>query len=217
MKCAHNARYNSPKWIGKRFNSLTVVGFKPRQTSSGNQWFWICKCDCGTEKTMVPGNVITGHSKTCGCGKKRGCVAKRDDAGKKLHKIWRGMLERCGRDTEQYRRYYGRGIKVCDEWHDYKNFENWANENGYVAGLSIERTDNDGDYSPENCKWIDRSLQARNRGTTLWVHYDGRTMSLAEACEITNMPYKQVFSRIKYLGWTVERALSQPMRVIRKS
>lgn len=212
MKHAHNARYNSPELIGKRFGSLTVVGFTPCQTSKGKQWLWICRCDCGTEKRMVPGNVIIGHTKTCGCGKRRKKLVKRDEAQVRLRKIWRAMIERCECDYEKYKRYYGRGINVCDEWHDYRRFSSWAYENGYAAGLSIERIDNDGNYCPENCKWINRSLQARNRCTTLWVEYKGNRMSLAEACEMANMPYKQVFSRIKYLGWPVEKALEKPMR-----
>lgn len=212
MKCAHNARYNDPEWIGKRFNGLTVVGYTQRKTVSGKQWLWVCKCDCGQEKTMVPGNVIIGHSKTCGCSKKSGARARKNTAQKRLHKIWHSMIERCEKDTQQYKRYFGRGISVCKEWHDYKVFSEWANKNGYADGLSIERIDNDGNYCPTNCAWIDRSLQARNRCTTLWVEYKGRKMSLAEACEKANMPYKQVHARIKRLGWTVETALEKPMR-----
>ena len=79
----------------------------------------------------------------------------------KLYGIWQAMRQRISRKTHVlYPRYGGRGIKICDSWGCYKTFDNWAVANGYVAGLSIDRIDNDGDYCPENCHWITRSAHA---------------------------------------------------------
>ena len=214
---APNAKYNSEDWLGKKFNSLTVLSIEHRLTRTGNkQWWWRTKCDCGCEKSIRAEYVYSGHSKTCGCGKRYNGATTHGETHTRLHMIWRRMRERCGNSNSAHERYAGRGIKVCEEWQKYENFAKWARENGYDDTLSIERIDNDGDYCPENCKWIPRSLQARNRGTTLWVEYQGRKMSLAEACEIANMPYKQVFSRIKYMNWPVEEALNIPMNETRK-
>lgn len=211
-----NKNYRNTKWIGCKFNMLTVIGIERVETKCGEkEWWWRVKCDCGREKLMRSWYVANGHNVSCGCYSKKifeDMITKHGESHTRLHTIWSSMLERC-RDTRikfNYR-YYGRGIKVCEEWHDYGKFSQWAKANGYQEGLSIERIDNDGDYCPENCKWIKRNLQQRNRSTTLWVEFQGRKMSLAEACEIADLPYKTVFARYRQLGWPLEKALSEPV------
>lgn len=217
---ASNAKYNNPEWIGKRFNMLTVVGIEHSVNKRGvKEWLWRIKCDCGTEKMMKPWYVESGHNVSCGCFRSSGGYMtnlQHGEAHTRLHNIWSNMHERC-RPGNCVSHWHGdRGIKVCDEWKDYTEFAKWARENGYNEKLSIERIDNDGDYCPENCKWIKRPLQARNRRTTFWVNWQGRKMSLAEACEIMNVPYKQTFARIRYLGWPIEKALTINLDETRK-
>ena len=130
----------------------------------------------------------------------------------RLHDIWTGINKRCNPATQNSERYGKRGIGMCDEWRDYTKFRDWALANGYDEFLTIERKDVNGDYSPDNCTWIPLVEQARNRRTTHWVEYDGRRMSLAEACEIAGLPYKQVFFRMARLHWPFEKAISEPMR-----
>jgi hypothetical protein len=117
------------------------------------------------------------------------------------------MNNRCRHDKQ----YAGRGIKVCEEWSNYENFAKWARENGFREDLSIERIDVNGDYCPDNCKWIPIEKQARNRTTTKWVEFEGKRMSLAEAAEIVGLPYKQVHFRLKH-GWSLEEALYVPLQ-----
>lgn len=124
----------------------------------------------------------------------------------RLHNIWCGMRKRC----RKHIRYAGNGIKVCDDWEDYKTFAKWARENGYEDNLTIERIDVDGDYCPQNCKWIPLGEQSRNRHTTRWVEWNGRKMSLSKAAEISGIPYYQVHFRLKN-GWTLEDALTKPL------
>lgn len=128
-----------------------------------------------------------------------------------LHNIWCGMNSRCDPNHKHSDRYGKRGIAICDEWHSYEAFAEWARANGYREGLSIERIDVNGNYEPGNCKWIPPEQQARNRRTTHWVVYNGREMSLAEACELAGMPYKQVFWRMARAGWPFEKAISVPI------
>jgi hypothetical protein len=131
----------------------------------------------------------------------------------RLHNIWLDMRRRCENPSRQaYSRYGGRGIKVCDEWQDYLCFAEWARSNGYADNLTIERNDVNGIYCPKNCTWVPLEAQARNRRPTFWVTFDGRKMSLAEACELAGLPYKQVHHRISRLGWSIDRALSTPMQ-----
>lgn len=124
----------------------------------------------------------------------------------RLHNIWCGINKRCKPDGV----YGKKGIFMCDEWKDYTVFAKWARENGYADDLTIERVNVKGNYCPENCTWIPLGKQARNRSTTRWVEYQGRRMSLAEAAELANLPYKEVHLRIKK-GWSVEDALSTPL------
>lgn len=84
-------------------------------------------------------------------------------AGERLYIAWQGMVRRCTAPSHKhYRRYGGRGIRVCDEWRDSVNFIEWARANGYEAHLTLDRIDNDGDYTPENCRWVPRFVQTRN-------------------------------------------------------
>lgn len=123
-----------------------------------------------------------------------------------LHNIWCGINKRC----KSHPMYAGRGITKCQEWDSYENFRDWAISVGYEPGLTIERIDVNGNYCPENCKWISLEKQARNRTTTRWVEYDGKRMSLAEAAELANLPYKEVHFRLQH-GWSEYDALHTPM------
>lgn len=213
---AHNAKYNNPEYIGKRFGSLVVKDIRHEPSGKPYRWMWLCKCDCGKEKWIRADALTSGHSKTCGCGKRYDGATVHGESKTRLYMIWGRMIERCSPHSMYGTdRYAKRGISVCEEWKDYEQFARWAKENGYSDNLSIERIDNNGNYCPENCKWIEQKKQARNRGTTHWVEYQGKKMSLAEACEIAGMPYKQVFSRLKW-NWPLEEALSTPINATRK-
>ena len=213
MGCAKNAKYNKPEWIDKKFGKLTVIGYELVERKKGKQWYWKCRCDCGKETLVEPINVISGHSLSCGCMKTHYGAVKHGESGSRLYIIWSHMLTRCDPKSKEKSvyRYALRGISVCDEWKEYKRFSEWAKNNGYKEGYSIERIDNDGNYCPENCKWIEKKLQSRNRRTTHWVNYNGKMMSLAEACEITGMPYKTVFARIHDMKWSLDDALKIPV------
>lgn len=217
---SHNAKFNNPEYIGKTFGRLTVEEISHKKVGKYNYWMWKCRCSCGNVKWFRAGYVSSGHTTSCGCKLKENKTnLKHGESKTRLYHIWLSMHDRCDPYNTAfafYYRYAGRGISVCDEWHDYETFAKWARETGYSDDLTIERIDNDGNYCPENCAWVDRKEQARNRKTTFTVTYKGREMSLAEACELAKMPYKQVFARIKRLGWPVEKALSIPMNETRK-
>lgn len=212
-KPAWNMKYGSNRWIGERFNRLVVRSISNEMDGKYSRWMWTCECDCGAVAKIRADYVASGHSKSCGCAKSDNKpLFVHGESGTRLHMIWNDMRRRCFKNDAYSARYRDRGITVCDEWLDYKNFARWARENGYNDTLTIERIDNDGNYCPDNCKWIERKFQARNRGTTHWVEWGGRKMSLAEACEIEGMPYKQVFARIKYCGWPLDKALTTPIQ-----
>lgn len=208
-------RYNDDKWVGQKFGMLTVLRPVHVELKSGEKaWHWIVKCDCGREKEVRPSEIVNGKNISCGCWRKSGkqVPISHHQSHTRLHNIWCGMNNRCNPENVSARRYGKRGISICEEWSDFKKFAEWAKVSGYKDGLTIERIDVDGIYCPENCKWIPLSKQARNRSTTFWVIYQGRKMSLAEAAELAGLPYKQVHYRIKKMGWTVEKALSKPLK-----
>lgn len=129
-----------------------------------------------------------------------------------LLKVWRQMHRRCNNVFDQrYERYGGRGIVVCDEWHDFDVFKDWAYNNGYAQGLSIERNDNDGPYAPWNCRWATPKEQANNTGRNHRVEWNGETRTISEWSEITGISEGTIWRRLE-LGWTAERALTENIR-----
>lgn len=153
---------------GQRFGRLVVLGeYQPPQKEVHSQW--VCQCDCGN-KTIVRGSSLTyGATRSCGCLRDETAKKPRKHGGSrtKLYAVWVAMKNRCKNEKDMhYSNYGGRGIFVCDEWDSsFEAFRDWALANGYREGLSIDRIDNDGPYSVENCIWTDKHTQAVNRRT----------------------------------------------------
>lgn len=120
---------------------------------------------------------------------------------------YHSMMDRCYRKkAANYSLYGGRGIKVCDEWHNVKLFGEWAECNGYMPGLSLDRIDANKDYSPDNCRWVTAYEQANNRRNTLYLTRNGETHTVSEWAKITGIKRSTINNRI-CRGWTDERAL----------
>lgn len=131
---------------------------------------------------------------------------------KRLWGIYNGIKRRCLSEKEpRYPDYGGRGIKICDEWlSSFDNFADWAKLNGYYSHLTIERTDNNGDYCPENCTWITRVRQSYNKRTSVMVTYLGETKCLMDWCTELGLTYDAIHNRITK-GWSAEDALTKPI------
>lgn len=153
---------------GQRFGRLTVLGLAVDEPYKKKKWF--CKCDCGDEVVVVGGNLTSGHSTQCKQCQLVSVHKNRVTHGQshtKLYHVWTGMVNRCENiDNKSYPRYGGRGIKVCEEWHEFPAFQKWAVSHGYDDGLEIDRIDNDGNYCPENCRWVTRLENARNKSNS---------------------------------------------------
>lgn len=130
----------------------------------------------------------------------------------RLYVIWCHMVERCeNTHSGRYADYGGRGIRVCDEWKDFVVFRDWALKNGYSIELSIDRLDNNGDYEPSNCKWSTRKEQGNNKRNNRLLTYKGRTQTMTQWADEIGMNPGTFKYRI-YLGWSVERAIEEPIR-----
>lgn len=117
----------------------------------------------------------------------------------KLYQSWKRMLNRCyDPNNASYRHYRKKGIEVCVEWkYSFENFLRWSIENGWKAGLSLDRIDNSGHYSPQNCRWATSKTQARNRDSCIYITHNGETKSLIEWCEIFGVPHYLPYNRIR--------------------
>lgn len=116
----------------------------------------------------------------------------------KLYGIWQAMRNRCRNPkVYAYKSHGGRGITVCDEWADFPAFRDWALANGYQDGLSIERDNIDGNYCPDNCRWIPRSQQPLNTRRIIRVEIDGKTMNLKQAAKLASVPYSTVREKVR--------------------
>ena len=127
----------------------------------------------------------------------------------RLYRIWKAMRVRCNNcNFIEYDRYGGRGIKICAEWSNYDAFRYWALENGYEDHLTIDRIDNDGDYCPENCRWITIAEQQQTKSSCHFITYNGKTQNLTQWAREYGMPRERLRRRLQ-LGWPIERALKE--------
>lgn len=153
---------------GKKFNRLLAIKFV--KCDRNHRAIWIFRCDCGKEKQIRADVVKSGESKSCGCysmevAKKhvRDYLTKHGMYKSRVYSCWSCMMQRCKNPNQKhYANYGGRGIKVCREWHDASTFIKWALAHGYRDDLTLDRINNDGNYTPPNCRWSTRKEQAKN-------------------------------------------------------
>jgi hypothetical protein len=148
---------------GKQYGAWTVVD-RSGPNNLG-QSTCLCRCQCGTTRTVVAATLRTGASGSCGCLKPQAIAKARTKHGAsstKCYQVWRDMVRRCTVSKHRQWHYYGgRGIKVCQRWLSFENFR--ADMGEPPAGLEIERIDNNGDYEPDNCTWATHAQQMANQ------------------------------------------------------
>lgn len=193
---------------GVRFGRLTATS---RHTRPGcRKSFWTCICDCGKETSVFIGNLRSGSIKSCGCLRLE--ILDRTTHGLSAtpeYEVWTGMIDRCmNQECEKYADYGGRGIRVCERWLDVRNF--YADMAPRPEGLSLGRRDNDGDYTPDNCRWESWDEQRNNKRTTVWVTYMGEEMSISQCARKLGIHYQTLRSRL--LNGSLHDALTKPLR-----
>ena len=177
--------------VGLKFNKLSVIEYSGIKN---NYAIWKCLCDCGNEVLVTGSNLICGKVKSCCCLLSEITTlrnAKHNKSYTRIYGKYKKMKSRCfDVNCERYVNYGGRNITICDEWlgdNGFENFYNWAVNNGYSDGLSIERIDVNGNYCPENCKWIPMREQCDNKTTTKHIEFNGRSYTLKELSKLLNL------------------------------
>jgi hypothetical protein len=206
---------------GQVFGQLTVISFSGTESKPyGNLRWWSCRCSCGNMTDVITTHLKRGAVVSCGCWRKKIAVMFLTKHGSCTSKgptpeytIWTGMLSRTTCTTNQrYPDYGGRGIRVCKRWR--RSFQNFLNDMGPRPSPkhSIDRINNSKGYSPENCRWVTRDIQARNTRVNVRLTFRGETKCVAEWAETMGMPRALIYSRVGKLGWDAERALTAPIQ-----
>lgn len=195
----------------KEFGRLVVI---ERAENIGKAVAYKCLCECGKETIILYSNLLRSNgkgTKSCGCLQAE-VKTKHGMAGTRIHRIWKNMKTRCyNKNFHRYSDYGGRGIFICNEWKDdFSVFAKWAMENGYVEDLSIERLDNNGPYSPNNCKWATAYEQTRNTRSNNHITHNGKTKILSDWAKDLGLQQSVVGQRMRNYGWSVEMALTTP-------
>jgi hypothetical protein len=188
---------------GQRFGRLVAV-----ESADASRFQWLCRCDCGATNVVRGSNLLSGNTRSCGC--LRVGVTKHGYANTSTYKIWVMMRQRCGNPRDSgYPLYGARGITVCARWH---SFDAFLADMGPRPSPkhSIDRIDNDGPYSLDNCRWATPTEQARNSRRNRFIEHAGHTLCLSAWAEKTGLDSAKIWARIYRLGWTVERALTTP-------
>ena len=197
----------------QRFGRLVVLSFWGHDKFGRTRW--LCRCDCGNAATPSSNKLRLGETRSCGCLHDEVCRLRATTHGSsksQLYGVWSSAKGRCHNPTDQrYARYGGRGIFMCEAWRT--NFEAFARDmSPRPSGMTLERIDNDGPYSPENCRWATMKEQGRNNSRNRRYTHNGETLLLSEWEERTGIPASALRYRIVDAGWTVERALTTASR-----
>ena len=198
--------------VGRVFGRRTVLAGAGTAASGGAAW--LCRCECGAENVVEGRHLLAGKSLSCGCwAVDKNRAARTTHGGRKhvLYDCWENMRQRCLISHHpRWMSYGGRGVGICERWTDFRLF---ALDMGSrpTPNHSLERLDNDGDYTPDNCVWATRRQQARNTRTNRRITVDGVTKSLAGWVESSGVSRGALTGRLNR-GWAPALAVTVPTR-----
>jgi hypothetical protein len=189
---------------GMMFGYYKILEETDRKNS--NRMFKV-QCICGNKRIVVLDNLLRGKAKSCGCKREKHGLSRHP-----LYSTWDHLRQRCmNPHNEKYPLYGGRGIKVCNEWMtDFKSFYSWAISHGYKRGLSIDRENNDGDYTPDNCRFTTVKIQQNNRTSNSYLEINGIKKTIAQWSYETGINYDTIWARVKRYGFKNEQIIKQP-------
>lgn len=197
---------------GMRFGRLVVDSISHKD--GDGRIHWNVSCDCGNTKTINGKSLRRGLTKSCGCLNKevvKSIMTKHGLSDTQIYQVWLAMKNRCYNEkVEGYDRYGGRGIKVCGRWLGGSGFQNFMSDMGERPdGMTIERIDNDKDYSPDNCRWATMKEQCRNKRSNRWLEHNGEKRLISEWASHIGIGLSTLVGRLER-GWSIKRALETP-------
>lgn len=199
---------------GQIFGRLRVIGFAGYNKYKHLKWY--VHCECNNITTVIGTSLKAGLTQSCGClhkekitepRKKKHGYAGNNKRGSRnpTYSIWASMLARCNNSKNYaYNDYGGRGIYVCKEWYDFKNFLEDMGER--PEGLTLDRKENDKGYYKENCRWATYFTQANNRRNNCFFTYNGETKSISQWATQYSIRDSTLRARLAR-GWSIEKAL----------
>ncbi len=198
----------------ERYERLLVIDRAPNASAKDTNARWFCKCDCGKPVIAYGQDLASGRIKSCGC--LSADRARKHGASKtQLYRVWVAMRSRCRTPSDcAYKNYGGRGITVDPRWEEFSVF--LADMGPRPKGATLERKDNDGPYSKDNCRWATHREQHNNKRTNRMLTAFGRTQTVAQWAAETGLPWTTIRSRLDRFGWPLESALTEPRRPGRK-
>lgn len=207
--------------VGLTFGRLTVIRFSGYPAHAPSKATWHCVCSCGVQLVVYGYNLKNGNTESCGCFKIEATKLANSTHRKsktRLYGVYCCILSRCYNvNDRRYLSYGGRGIYVCDRWLGKGGFENFLIDMGpRPTKYSVERQDNDGSYSPENCVWADHKTQSNNKRTNTVFTYRGETLTVTQLCEKYELPVGRIFARLR-IGFSIDDAITAPLNVRRRT
>lgn len=205
--------------VGQKYNRLLVIEFAFVRRE---KTYWKCLCDCGTEKIIAGCSLRSGRTKSCGCLNLEGNRMTHGMCGTKFYNTWLNMRQRCNNPkSTKYKIYGERGITVCDRW--MKSFENFRDDmlSKYLIhskkygekNTTLDREDNMGNYTPQNCRFATNKVQSENRRSNSLLTYQGKTMNITQWAKYLNISCSALSARILKGNWEIEKALTTPIRI----
>jgi hypothetical protein len=194
-------------FLGTKIAKLTALRFV--RMHAGCQ-MWEFQCDCGNTTIARKQFVLRGTTTSCGCVG-RTCHKTHGYRKDNFYGVWSTMIQRVTNpNLKCWKNYGGRGITVCERWLKFENFLEDMMPT-YKKGLCLERKDNDGPYSPENCCWETRSKQNRNKRSARLITFNGITLNLVDWSSRLDLNHVSLIRRLK--SWSLEKALTTPKRL----
>lgn len=194
-----------------RYGRLTVL----KRTVFTKRAKWLVRCDCGVEKEVLAESLRSGSTKSCGCLRSESVKSKNMTHGlsnTEMYRRWQMILDRCNNpNSKAYKNYGGRGISVCKSWSE--SFESFIRDVGYPPGkgYSLDRINNDGDYSPGNVRWATQLEQSRNTRRNILITYKGEIKVLKDWAVTLGISHYTLVDRLHVQDLSVDEAFTKPV------